>query len=1394
MDVFDLAAKISLDTGPFTHSLGEAKEQMSSFKDVFKANIASDIVRKGFDGIVTGTKAVVGGLKNLVDQSQKAYGDYQQMVGGVQKLYGNMGKEWDEYAKMTGDNSAKAKAHYDDLKKAQDLVMKNAEKAYQTSGMSMNKYMETATQFSASLISSLGGDTQKAAKQTDIAMKAIADNFNTFGGNIEDVTNAFKGFSKQNYTMLDNLKLGYGGTKSEMEKLIKDANEWGKANGEASNLSIDSFSDVVTAIQQIQEKQQIAGTTAREASTTLQGSMGQMQAAWENLKTAMSDPKADLGKKVDELVETITGRAATAEDVAIGAATNIGDHINGYLDNLLPIVSQALDGVAKLIGEAGPIIAEQIPNILEKLIPPVLSAAANLADAVITNLPTLVQSIEDALSESFGTIGDPSKLAEKATEIISGLAGAITAVIPNLISVGAEILTALIQGITDNSQVLLDGAAQIITALGDGIIQNLPQIVSAVVELLQSFTEYITDHKDEIQSGVQALVEALVQGIITLTPDLTEAAVAIVTTLGGALIDAVPTIVEQLPTFISELMGAITDAMSNASPEGKVALAAVLAPTITGGISDAIKGVKDAKDTFSKLNDIFGEKGLFGNIKNIDFKGTAEAFGMLGDSLKTAAGLSLDSLKSFFSTVGSAIGSGLSTGVETLGSAFSTLGSGLASLGTTIGSGILTAFKSLGGAITGTVLPALVSFGGIIAPFLPLILGISAAIVGVILVIKNWDKVSAALKATWETLTGAAKKVFGGIKDTISGAWDKVKSSTSKKWKEIKGEVEKNGGGIKGVIKTAAKGWLKPWKAGFDALNKASGGKLGEAVEGVGKNLKDIQSKFKENNSKVKKLAKGLVDKVKEGWSGITKAGGDFVRGIWEGINDKVSWVVEKVKGFGKKVLNGLKDFFKIKSPSRVMRDQIGKNLALGVADGITKNTKYAKKSASEMGQAILDAANKKLEKYEVYHSLSLASEVAYWNKIRKEIKKGTEARLEADKNYLEKKKDLQEQERQANETLKSSLKDAESTYQQAIQSTIDKLTQRKNDILQAFNLFEGYDAGTGVSKNTLLANLDAQVKGLNDWEDQIVMLKKRIGNTDLFKSIEEMGVSGYQNVVSLNTMTDEELAYYQQQYQKLNDLADKQAHTELDSTVNKDQTSALKDYMHSVSDAYNTYAKTMDDMGVKVKKLPKSVKESLKRVGKDYTSVLDTMSSSTKSKMSNITGTIEKGFKKVSGKTKKYGADLVDNFIAGINSKEADLSDAIVKKIAKKVKKYIGFSEPEAGPLSNFHTFAPDMIDLFVNGIERNGSKIGEAFDKNLGIEDVSGRIANSMTIPAGNTLSIDGIPNLTEIKGQSQQNQPINLNIVMKVGRQEFAKLVYEANREETQRVGVSLATGTI
>ena len=215
------------------------------------------------------SKAVDAG-KAIVGGAVEGYASYEQLAGGVKKLYGD----------------------------ASNTVMRFAQDAYKTSGMSANQYMEQATSFSAALVSSLGGDTAAAARQTDVAMRAISDNVNTFGSDMDSVQNAFQGFAKQNYTMLDNLKLGYGGTKQEMERLIADANAYAAANGKAADLSIDSFSDIVTAIELIQEKQGIAGTTAKEAATTIEGSIAMTKAAWANLLAEFGKEDGDVGKRV----------------------------------------------------------------------------------------------------------------------------------------------------------------------------------------------------------------------------------------------------------------------------------------------------------------------------------------------------------------------------------------------------------------------------------------------------------------------------------------------------------------------------------------------------------------------------------------------------------------------------------------------------------------------------------------------------------------------------------------------------------------------------------------------------------------------------------------------------------------------------------------------------------------------------------------------------------------------------------------------------------------------------------------------------------------------------------------------------------------------------------------
>lgn len=263
-------------------------------------------------------------------------------------------------------------------------MMNYAQNAYKTAGMSANQYMEQSTSFAAALIQSYQGDTEKAANQADKAMRAISDNFNTFGGDIKNVQSAFQGFAKQNYTMLDNLKLGYGGTKTEMERLIADANEYGKSIGRAGDLSINSFADIVEAIDLVQQKQGIAGTTAREAATTISGSVGMVKAAWENLKVAFADGDADLDASFQALADS--GKIA--------------------LNNILPVVEKTITGIGKLASTAVPMIAKEIPKLTKKVLPGLISAGATLVTSIGVGLATAIPDVIEAIPDMISTIKD----------------------------------------------------------------------------------------------------------------------------------------------------------------------------------------------------------------------------------------------------------------------------------------------------------------------------------------------------------------------------------------------------------------------------------------------------------------------------------------------------------------------------------------------------------------------------------------------------------------------------------------------------------------------------------------------------------------------------------------------------------------------------------------------------------------------------------------------------------------------------------------------------------------------------------------------------------------------------------------------------------------------------
>ena len=449
MDLFDLVAKITLDSSEYEKGVKGAEEGASALSSKW----AMFGKAAGIAGAATvaAVDAAAVGVGKLTKASVEAYANYEQLAGGVKKLYGDASEE----------------------------VMKFANDAYKTSGMSANQYMEQATQFSAALINSLG-DQSAAAKQTDVAMRAISDNYNTFGGDIQNVQNAFQGFAKGQFNMLDNLRLGYGGTRGEMERLIADANEYAEANGMAADLSIDSFSDIVTAIDLIQHKQGIAGTTAAEAAKTIEGSLNMTKAAWENLVAGFADPNADLGQLMDNLVVAIVGE-------------NEGE---GLLNQIIPAIERAMEGIGTVIERAAPILAERLPQVIQTVLPSLLDAATQLIAGLVQALPSLI-----------------SVLVQQMPMIIETLVSALLTLGGELVSTGAELLSKLSSGIKSGFEALWRNVVSWARKIPQSIKNGVGNLRSIGLNMIEGLWGGIKSKFDSVIAKVKALAAKLPEAV-----------------------------------------------------------------------------------------------------------------------------------------------------------------------------------------------------------------------------------------------------------------------------------------------------------------------------------------------------------------------------------------------------------------------------------------------------------------------------------------------------------------------------------------------------------------------------------------------------------------------------------------------------------------------------------------------------------------------------------------------------------------------------------------------------------------------------------------------------------------------------------------------------------------
>lgn len=594
MDLLDLMVKIGVDD----QASSKIDNLAGKVTDTFGK--AASVAAKG---VAAGVAAVTAATGAITKSSLDAYGAYEQNVGGIQKLFGNMGKSLDEYAELTGNAVDAVAEKWGVLEQSQNMVLQNAANAYKTAGMSANQYMEQVTGFSAALITSLGNDTVAAANYADMAMVDMSDNANTFGTDMESIQWAYQGFAKQNYTMLDNLKLGYGGTKEEMQRLISDASKMTdvqKKLGVTVDESSLSFDNIVAAIHVMQESMQIGGTTAREAATTIEGSVNMMKAAWENWLTGLGDSDADMSQLTDNLVESFeTAAENVVPRVAIILGTLLGS-VPGIVAEVGPVAAQALQDTFMTAAQTfHDILPQEAQSALDGAIETFQSSG--LADAVGNALSGIAEfgaKAADGISQLMESF-DESSAMEAAATVIDTVAGFIghladqagEYLMPMLEAAG-EALSAFFQAVAD-AQVWLEPLA---TFLGDVLVAALEVVVAAftfavdtvtlLVNAVTEFVNFLLEAPANIQSFVDQvgaffgqlpdLVGGFLAGVIASIGAWVAGIVAQAVQAGSQFLSSVGSFFGQLPGqvggFLSSVIGTVGGWVSNMG--GKAAEAA----------------------------------------------------------------------------------------------------------------------------------------------------------------------------------------------------------------------------------------------------------------------------------------------------------------------------------------------------------------------------------------------------------------------------------------------------------------------------------------------------------------------------------------------------------------------------------------------------------------------------------------------------------------------------------------------------------------------------------------------------------------------------------------------------------------------------------------------------
>lgn len=725
-----------------------------------------------------------------------------------------------------------------------------------------------------------------------------------------------------------------------------------------------------------------------------------------------------------------------------------------------------------------------------------LAGSLGTAKAALTNFLAGSGDVESLVS-SFSNLANV--VVKSISEIAPRLTKGLSDLVQQVVPLIPPLLNQLLPVLVEGATTLIGGLVSAMPGIIQAIMNVLPALIDGVLQLITQLTQALPQIIDPIIGALPQIIEAILQALPTLVPALIDAVVNIILMLVEMLPQIIQPIIDNLPMIIASIVTALLNNL----------------PALIMGAIQLVMGLVAAlPQIFAALIQaiplIF--QGIWESIKNV-FAPVGEWFSNMWNSLGKVPGLS--SLKTMIENVWKAIKDYITTYINAVKNIVTTVWNSIKNVISTV----LNSIKNV----------------------------IQTAWNAVKTIISNVMKlISSVLKGDWEGVKSAISNILNAIKSVISSIWNGIKNTISSVLNGIKNVVSSIWNGIKSVISSALNGIKTIVSSVWNGIKGAISGFVNGIKTTVSKGFNDVKDKvinaFKNLPSKLKSIGK------------------DLISGLWNGISDKFSWLTDKIKGFAKNVTDKIKGFFGIKSPSRVFRDEIGKQLAEGLAVGIEDNSKVAESASEDMAKKTLEAAQKKLDNYKAYNDLTLADETAFWDSVRKQCTEGTEARIEADKKYLETKK-----------TLNAEILAAEEELQSSLGEINQKIVDRTNEVANSFKLFDsGIVEESELTTSDMMHNLQAQLSSLSSWEYQLDILKGRIGEGALYEEIKGMGVGALNQLKTLNSMNENEIKQYTDIYEQKRKLANYAATKDLQAEIEADKEKAFK-----------TYGETLKGLGV---------------------------------------------------------------------------------------------------------------------------------------------------------------------------------------------------------------------